>query len=336
MRAVMVTGPGEHGVETLPDPGAEAGQVVVEVHGCGICGTDRHIVEHGLPIAEYPVVPGHEPWGEVVAVGAGVSGLAVGSLVAIEPSLSCGRCAACLKGRPNLCARWGSVGITENGAWADFVAVPARSAVALAEDYPIDCGAVVQPIGCALHGLNRLGARPGAPAIIYGGGTIGLTLAILLELRGASSITVVETNAERRRFIAPLTAARVIDPSELGDEQAEYVIDATGAVSAIESALAHTEAGGTMLVFGIAPPDAHVRFSAYDAYRREITVVGSISMVGTFGSAVDLVARHGDRFRPLVTHSSGLDDYNGAVAALSQGDALKVALDLRSGGEGRG
>lgn len=327
MRAVVVSEPGKYSLETVPDPTPRSDQVVVAVRGCGICGTDRHIVDEGMPVVRYPVIPGHEPWGEVVALGTDVESLSVGDLVGIDPSLPCGACNRCLRGQTNLCRRWGAVGITADGAWSEFVAVGARSAVALGDEYPLDLASIAQPVACAMRGLDRLRPEPDRAALLYGGGAIGLTFAVLLELYGVGPITVVETNAERREVGRRVTGARMIAPEELGDdEEFEYVVDATGAPAAIEAALAHTAFGGTFLVFGIAPPDATVPLSPFRAYQREITIVGSIGLLRTFGPALDAVARHPERFRPLITHTFGLDGFQHAIEALSDSSAIKVMI----------
>jgi 2-desacetyl-2-hydroxyethyl bacteriochlorophyllide A dehydrogenase len=327
MRAVVVEGPGARaGVQSLPDPSPGTGEVIVAVRGCGICGTDRHILEEGLPTVRYPLVPGHEPWGEVVAVGRETAGVVVGDLVAVDPSLHCGACARCRRGQGNLCEHWGAIGGTQAGAWADFVALPAPNAHVLPEGFPRDCASIIEPVACALRGRARLRPEPGQSALVVGGGTMGLILAILLEVNGVGPVTIVETNAERRAFDAGLTAAAVVAPEALGEEEWELVIDATGNPGAIEDALTRVAPGGTFMVFGVASPDASIGISPFQVYQRELTIVGSMAILRTFAPAVDVVMRHADRFRPLLTHTFGLEDFGLAVAALGDGNAVKVTL----------
>jgi NADPH2:quinone reductase len=327
MRAVVVSEPGvAAAVEVVPDPAPSPDGVVVDVRGCGICGTDRHILDEGLPTARYPLVPGHEPWGEVVAVGREVDDVRVGDLVAVDPSLHCGRCARCRRGQGNLCERWGAIGGTEAGAWADFVAAPAANAHVLPQGFPLDCASIVEPVACALRGLARLRPEPDRSALVYGGGTMGLLLALLLELQGAGPITVVEASPERRQTGRRLTGLRVVDSAGIDGEEAEFVVDATGHPGAIEEGLEHVAPGGTFMVFGVASPDAAVLYSPFRVYQRELTIVGSMAILRTFAPAVETVARHAPRFRPLLTHSFELARFHEAVAALSAGDAVKVTL----------
>jgi NADPH2:quinone reductase len=328
---VVVEQPGAPArVRTLNDPTPGPSDLVVAVHGCGICGTDRHILEEGLPGARYPLVPGHEPWGEIVAVGADAGDLDTGALVAVDPSLHCGRCARCRRGQGNMCLDWGAIGGTQAGAWADFVRLPAANAHLLPEGFPLECASIVEPVACALRGMHQLSPEAGRSAIVVGGGTMGLLLSILLELRGIEPLTLVEANPERRDLDRRMVAAQVLAPEELGDLEADYVIDATGVPAAIEDGLRRVCPNGSFMVFGVSSPEAKVPISPFEIYRREITVIGSMAILRTFGPAVETVARHTARFRPLLTHRFGLDAFEDAVAAISGGSAVKVTIDPRA------
>jgi len=134
MRAVIIDKPGRLRVAAASDPEAGPGEVVVQVGCCGICGTDLHILDGEFPPTPYPIIPGHEFAGTVVSAGPGVSDLAEGTRVAVDPSLFCGRCGYCRAGRGNLCTDWGAIGDTVNGAFAQYVAVPAGNAYRLPAD----------------------------------------------------------------------------------------------------------------------------------------------------------------------------------------------------------
>lgn len=134
MRAAVVSTPGTISIESLPDPTPEPGEIVVGPRAVGICGTDLHVIDGHFPPAPYPLVPGHEFAGEVLAVGGDVGHVAVGDRVAVDPSLFCGHCVYCQRRRGNLCVNWGATGDTVNGAFAQFVSVPARDAYAIPDD----------------------------------------------------------------------------------------------------------------------------------------------------------------------------------------------------------
>ena len=126
MNAVVIEEPGKIAVKRLADPTPGPMEVVIEVEACGICGTDIHVLEGDLEMTSYPIVPGHEFCGEVVAVGADTDKLKVGDFVAVDPSLYCGRCRFCRDGRPNLCENWNAIGVTQDGACAGLVLAPDR------------------------------------------------------------------------------------------------------------------------------------------------------------------------------------------------------------------
>jgi 2-desacetyl-2-hydroxyethyl bacteriochlorophyllide A dehydrogenase len=331
MRAVVVSQPGLASVETIKDPTPLEEEVIVKVLGCGICGTDLHILHDGLPNLPYPVIPGHEPWGEIIEVTKREKELRVGDRVAVDPSIHCGTCEQCQRGRGNLCKHWGAIGGTQSGAWAEFVAVPRKNIHVLEEGFPLDCAAIIEPVACALRGVVQLKPQFDTPALIFGAGTMGMLLALLLDMRGVGPLTVVEMNPDRARIARQLLPATIVHPDELGDLQTELVIDATGNPRAIETAFQHVAPGGTVLIFGVASPSARVNLSPYDIYERELTVLGSKAILHTFSPAVDVVRRHASRFRSLIDRTSySLERFNQALTALNNGSAVKIVLEPNS------
>ncbi|WP_026454667.1 alcohol dehydrogenase catalytic domain-containing protein, partial [Saccharomonospora iraqiensis] len=197
MRAVVVDEPGTVRVAEVPDPAPGPGEVVVRVGACGICGTDLHIADGHFPPTPYPIVPGHEFAGEVVALGPDVgTARTVGERVAVDPSLFCGACGPCRAGRGNLCADWGATGDTVDGAFAEYVAVPAATCHRMPEGMTDRQGALVEPVSCAVHGLRRIGVEVGERFLVVGAGTMGLILSRLLRASGAR-VTVVDHDPDR-------------------------------------------------------------------------------------------------------------------------------------------
>src|SRR6266567_1602912 len=192
MRAIVLDRPGSFRVAEVPDPTPGPDQIVVKVDCCGICGTDLHIMDGEFPPTPYPITPGHEFAGTVAAVGGDVKiDLPVGALVAVDPSLYCGYCRRCRSGRDNLCENWAAIGDTVNGAFAEFVAVPAVNAYRLPDHLDAQYGAMAEPLSCAVHGMRRLGSVVGDSVVVIGGGTMGLLLLQLLLHAGAGPIAVV-------------------------------------------------------------------------------------------------------------------------------------------------
>nr|MCU0909255.1 alcohol dehydrogenase catalytic domain-containing protein [Paracoccaceae bacterium] len=164
-------------VETLPDPAPGPGEVVIAVRASGICHTDVEILRGNYGASAFPLVPGHEFAGEVVALGSGVASVAVGDRVVVDPNIGCGVCPACLRGRLNLCERLGACGVSRNGGFAAFCAVPADRLVA-AGDLPWPVAALAEPLGCVLNGLSPMAGRDCGRALVFGAGPIGLLMAL--------------------------------------------------------------------------------------------------------------------------------------------------------------
>ncbi|WP_277681502.1 alcohol dehydrogenase catalytic domain-containing protein, partial [Saccharomonospora azurea] len=197
MRAAVVDQPGSVRVGDVPDPKPGPADVVVKVGACGICGTDVHIADGHFPPTPYPIVPGHEFAGQIVEVGPEApGGWSVGDRVAVDPSLFCGHCGPCRAGHGNLCANWGATGDTVDGAFAEYVAVPATTCYRMPDDMTYAQGALVEPVSCAVHGVRRVGVEAGERFLIMGAGTMGLIMQQLLQRAGAH-VTMVDRNADR-------------------------------------------------------------------------------------------------------------------------------------------
>jgi 2-desacetyl-2-hydroxyethyl bacteriochlorophyllide A dehydrogenase len=332
MKAVVIERPGAIKVEDVDDPMPSGDQVVVEVEACGICGTDVHILDGEFAPTPYPIVPGHEFCGEVVAVGSDVGGRREGDLVAVDPSLFCGECAFCQQGRGNLCERWNAIGVTTAGACADLVAVPAASTFGLPDDIPRAWGTLVEPLSCAVHGFDRIPARLGDDYLIYGAGTMGLLLAQLARRAGAHEISVVDSNAARLPTATKLGVDRTAtSAAELDRPQGwNIVIDATGAIPAIEDGLTRVTKGGSFLVFGVAPADATATFSPFRIYNEEINVIGSMAVLHSFERARDLLASGAIDCETMITHRLALDNYEEAIRSFRSGAGLKIQVSPKA------
>lgn len=327
MRAVVLEAPGQPSVTTVPDPSPRPSEVVVAVDACGICGTDQHIFDGEFAPTPYPIVPGHEFSGEVVALGDSVDHLEVGTVVAVDPTLPCHVCPACQAGRTNLCERWGAIGDTVDGAFAEYVAAPAANLYELPVSIPRHWGPLIEPISCAVHAFDRLTWQPGSSVLLYGAGTMGLVLQRLLAHAGAGRIDVVDRNPDRLPRAARLGAdATATSADELDASVYDLVVDAAGAVGAIEDGLARVARGGMFLVFGVTSADAVARFSPFSVYNDEISIIGSMAVLRSFGRARDLLAAgliNGDE---LITAQLPIDEYAAAIDRFRSGTELKIQL----------
>ncbi len=329
MKAVVIEEPNRVAVKQIADPTPLPAEAVVKVEACGICGTDIHVLRGEFAPTRYPIVPGHEFCGEVVAVGGDVRNVKVHDFVAVDPSLFCGRCRQCRAGRFNLCENWNAIGVgSVNGASAEFVAVPSANAFPLPPDLPRHWGALVEPLSCAVHGLDMVDAMVAEDYLIYGAGTMGLLLAQLAKAAGAGRVEMVEKNPQRHELAKRLAADRIaVSADELDQPQGwDVVIDATGVVPAIEDGIRRVARGGTFLMFGVANADATATFSPFRVYNDEIKIVGSMAVLHSFERALALLAKGVIDSEAMITNRFKLDDYLGAIDTFLAGSGLKVQV----------
>ncbi|GAA1452006.1 zinc-dependent alcohol dehydrogenase family protein [Nocardiopsis tropica] len=328
MRALVVSEPGHFSLERVEDPAPGPREVVVAPSAVGVCGTDLHIIDGEFAPTPYPIVPGHEFAGTVVALGSEVTGLDVDDRVAVDPSLFCGACSKCVVGRGNLCESWNAIGVTGPGACAELAVAPAASCYPIPEHMPFSHGALIEPLSCAVHGFDLLPGRVGEHYLVYGAGTMGLLMAQLARSAGAASVSVVDPNKDRLAVAASLGADAVAPgPDELDRRDWEVVVDCTGVVAAIEDGLTRVARGGTFQVFGVAPAEATASFSPFRVYNDEITVVGSMAVLHSYGRAVDLMAKGVVDADAMVTDTFALDGFGDAVDAFRAGRGRKLQIN---------
>jgi 2-desacetyl-2-hydroxyethyl bacteriochlorophyllide A dehydrogenase len=314
-------------VETVPDPAPGPRDVVVSVAGCGICGTDLHIAD-GEFAPTLPVVPGHEFAGEVVAVGKDVTEVALGDQVAVDPSLYCGECYFCRRGKDNMCERWAAIGVTTTGGAAEYAVAPVANCVVLPEGVGTADAALIEPLSCALRGFDVLAPQLGDHYLIYGAGTMGLMMMELAKRAGAAGVSLVDLNPKRLETARELgCSAAVTGADELDRPRGwDVVIDCTGVVAAIEDGLSRVIRGGTFLQFGVTNEDATATFSPFKVYNQEIRIVGSMAVLRTFERAAELFAAGVLKPEVMISDRLRLDEYPAALEQFRAGVGRKIQV----------
>jgi len=336
MRAVIIDAPGIIRVDNVPDPTPRPDEVLVRVGACGICGTDLHIIDGDSPLARYPIIPGHEFAGEVVAVGSDVAqrygkeNITVGSRVAVEPNLYCGYCDSCRTGHENLCLNYAALGVTTDGAIAQYVTVPIAKAYALPDNMSFREGALIEPVSCAVHGMHILNPRSGDTFLIVGAGTMGLLLLQLAVRGGASRVAMVDVNAQRLALAEQLGPTRTYSDIKqaLKDEPLGFncVIDATGVAPVIENAFMAVKRGGKLLIFGVASNEARISLSPFRIYNDEITIIGSMAVLFSFQAALDLISTGVINTEAMLTKALPLQDFLEALDMVRYGKGVKTQI----------
>ncbi len=260
-------------------------------------------------------------------------GLSEGDRIGIDPSLFCGACYFCRLGRGNLCERWGAIGDTVGGAFAEFVKVPAANAYPIPDDMPFGAAAFVEPVSCAVHAVDRLQLRFGESVLVYGAGTMGLILAQLLRSAGASFVALCDVNASRLERAQDFGFTVVGKDFEATRSAAplgyDNVIEATGVTKVADDAMAATAKGGKLMIFGVSPAGEQASYEPFRVYNEEITIVGSMAVLVSYGRAVDLVAGGAVDAPRMLSHTVGLDRFSEALELVRSGEGLKVQVDPR-------
>lgn len=338
MKASRFLGNKTFAVTDLPTPHAGPGELVLRNQVCGVCGTDVHIYhgEPGSADVNPPVVLGHEYSGEVVEVGEGVTGFAVGDHVTVDPNIYCGHCAYCQNGKKQLCPSMEAIGVTRDGGFAQYSRIPASQAFKLEPTVPWEAAAMAEPLACCLHGIDLAGIQVGDKVCVVGGGAIGLLMVQLAKLSGASQIVLSEPNEKRRQVGLQLGANAAIDPTrpdaqeafaQVLDGGANVVIECVGNVPAVKSAFQFAGKGATVLLFSVPKVDATFDLPLFDVYKKELTIKGSFVNPDTHARAVALINSGKINFAPIITHRFTLDQLPEAIAMQMSSESIKVVVE---------
>jgi threonine 3-dehydrogenase len=320
----------------VPTPGP--GDVLIRVRKTSICGTDLHIhrwdawAQATIPV---PMVVGHEFMGEIVDVGAGVAGFEPGQRVAGEGHITCGHCRNCRGGRREFCHNHISVGVTRQGAFAEFVSIPAQNVFVVPAHIDDDVAAVLDPLGNATHTSLRYDVV-GEDVLITGAGPIGAMAVAIVRHIGARNIVVTDVNRFRLGIAAKLGATRVVDVSyeqltpvmsELGmTEGFDVGLEMSGSESAFNQMLDAMNHGGRIAVLGI--PPGPMTLDVNDVIFKGLEIQGIYGrrifetwykMAAMLQSGLDVSA--------VVTHQLPADRFEEAFDIVDSGECGKVILD---------
>lgn len=331
MRAVVVEKPGVVRVTDIPEPIPGYKEVLVRVAACGICGTDIHIIDGEFPPTTYPIVIGHEFGGTVTAVGPGVVGVKAGDRVGVDPTLNCGECHFCQRGQGNLCERWNAIGVGAHpGGFAEFVAVPERCVYPIPDSMTFTTAALIEPVSCVVHGFHLLSPQVGESYLIYGAGPMGLQNALVARYNGASVVALIDINPQRlgiaRSFGFEVVGASLDEVRHVAPRGFNNVIECTGRTKVAEKAIDAVIKRGKFLQFGVCPPDERAGFDMFKVYNNELTIIGSMAVLHSYGPAIDILTAGAIDTERMVTHTFPIDHFGEAVAMVRRGEGLKVQI----------
>jgi L-iditol 2-dehydrogenase len=293
----------------------QLGEVMIEVKSCGICGTDQHIY-HGHPGSAQvnpPIILGHELAGVITDIGQGVEGLKIGDRVSVDPNIYCGQCSYCRNGRVHLCDHLQAIGVTRNGGMSQYCSVPAMNCYRVPDRMSFEEAAMVEPLGCVLHGFKKLQLSPLSSVLIVGGGFIGQLFTQLAKHQNVSRIAVSEPVESKHALLYELGANEVLQPSSVMSADSfgtgyDIVIECVGRKDSIELACAAASKGGQVLLFGVSSPDTEVSIKPFEIFAKELVIQGSFINPHTHEEAISYIDQGVVKVQSLISHRFNLDE----------------------------
>ncbi|KAI5370831.1 Putative alcohol dehydrogenase, zinc-type, GroES-like superfamily, NAD(P)-binding domain superfamily [Septoria linicola] len=336
----------------------EADEVQIRIASTGLCGSDLHYYSHfrnGDILVREPLSLGHESSGVITAVGSSVKDFQTGDKVALEVGLPCEKCQRCQEGRYNICpnVRFRSSGKAFphfQGTLQERINHPAKWVYKLPEEISLDVGALLEPLGVALHAFRRSLMPENATVLVFGAGAVGLLCAAVAKLKGASKVIIADIDAGRLQFAVqngfahhsytvPMKRGKDIDESlqiaketaaEVGKVESvgevDVVFECTGVPSCVQAGIYSTKPGGRIMLVGMGHPIQTLPLGA--AALREVDIVGVFRYANTYKESIDIVLQAsqspaGPDFAKLITHRfAGLDE---AVKAFEMAGKTKDA-----------
>jgi len=322
MKALVLEEYGKLVYGDVPSPVVGSGEVLVEVKACGICGSDVHGMDGSSGRRIPPLIMGHEAAGVIAEVGKGVGGWKSGDRVTFDSTVYCGDCHFCRAGKINLCDRRRVLGVAceefrQEGALAEYVAVPARILYRIPEGVSFEHAAMVEPISVAVHAVNRTPVRLNDTAVVIGAGVIGLLVVQALRAAGCGRIIAVDLSPTRLELAGELGADEVLRSDEVdvveavrertGGRGADIAVEAVGIDQTVRTAVDCVRKGGAVTLVGNVSPRVELLLQA--AVTRELSLYGSAASCGEYPDCLDLMQRGTVRVEAIIS----------AVAPLSEG-----------------
>jgi threonine 3-dehydrogenase len=325
-------------LESAPIPTVGPNEVLIKVLKTGICGTDLHILnwdgwaQRNIPV---PRIIGHEFVGEIVEIGPGVTGYAMGDRVTAEGHITCGICRNCRAGKRHLCAHAVGIGGGRDGAFAEYLVMPVFNLWPVHPDIPSELAAILDPFGNAVHCALSFDVV-GEDVLITGAGPIGITAAAVCRFIGARHIVVTDTNDYRLGLAASLGASRTVNVARQSLQDAmrdlkmsngfDVGLEMSGNPAAFNSMLGNMYHGGSIALLGFLPPSTGINWDELIFKGLHLKGVYGREMFETWYKMTQLI-RSGLDILPVITHRFPVDRHEEAFEVVRSGQCAKVVLE---------
>jgi 2-desacetyl-2-hydroxyethyl bacteriochlorophyllide A dehydrogenase len=326
MQAAMLTAPRQIDITTVPVPIPRHGEVRIKMKSVGICGSDVHLFSGHRPDLIYPKIIGHEGYGHVDMLGEGVSHLAIGDRVVIEPNYPCMTCEFCRQGRGNICPNKRIIGVLEQGCFAEYAIVPEPFAWRVPQTISDDDAVVIEPTAVALHAVLTSRACPGDTIAVVGLGSIGMLVAdIAIQL----GYRVIATDPmPEKTYTAETRGAIISVPEQWEAQEVVAIIECSGSADALSTAFQNAPRGSEIIVVGLAEKSSAL--SEFQVARRGLSLVPSMiyDHPQDFKRTIQLIASGKISPSKIISRRLSFDNIDEALEVASQGFDTKVVMDF--------
>jgi 2-desacetyl-2-hydroxyethyl bacteriochlorophyllide A dehydrogenase len=326
VKAIVLNGPNDFSLQEIENPVPTPEEVEIQVRMTGICGTDIHLLRGNNPFATYPIIPGHEYMGEILSAPA-KSHLRKGDRVTVFPAEGCGKCDACKAGHIPHCAEFKFIGVRlPGGCFAERVVAHYKRVFSLPTQMGDELGAMVEPTAVAVHANHRADLRKGMKVLVIGGGTIGLLIAQVARVYGASQVTVSEPLDERRALAREIGFKLICNPQE--EDLVTFVKGSMGMADVVFDVVGNEKT----LTDGqeILCPDGHLMLIALphteglgipyrNAFAKELKVIGSRTyFMDDFPEAIQLLNTKQVHVKPMISKILPLERFTEGLELLEK------------------
>lgn len=339
MRAAVLVKPGRFEIRERPIPKPGQGEALIKIARVGICGTDLHIFNGHYAADSLPMIPGHEFTGTIAAVGPDVTGLQLGGKAVVDMNIGCGRCFWCRRNEILNCPDMQQMGITMDGAFAEYIVVPARLVIPAPENMPFEVLALTEPLACVVRAARKADVTFGQSVLVIGAGPIGNLHVQLMRTIGAAPIIVTDLSKDRVAKALDCGAdIGVTDPAQLtqavmdatAGRGADIVIESVGNPALYKAALGLMRKGGHLAAFGLTGADETLSLPILNTILQENSVKGSVAGMGQdMHDALTLLVHGRIQTEPFTQSSYSLSDIQTAFETLpDRPEDLKTQITM--------
>jgi L-iditol 2-dehydrogenase len=334
-----ITGPKSIRFNEVPVPAVNPGQVLVKIKRVGVCGSDIHVYHGKHPYVVFPFTQGHEVSGQVVAIGAGVTGIAVGQKVTIEPQVYCGHCYPCTHGKYNLCESLKVMGFQTTGTASEYFAADASKVTPLPDEMSYDEGAMIEPLAVTVRACKRPGDVKGKKIVVLGAGPIGILMCQTLKAFGAAEVMVTDVSDYRLQLAKECGADYVFNTRNVdfgkvlvesfGPDKADIIYDCAGNDITMGQAIQNARKGSIIILVAVYAGTAHVDLAKLNDSELDLNT-SMMYQHEDYVDAIRIVAEGKVVLKPLISKHFSLTEYQAAYEYIDNNreTTMKVLIDV--------